>query len=184
MGAVALRRQRDAVADGVGAVGEALRDLLDLCPPEAFGGPCGGVLVGRGEHHAGAAEAGDGLGAVAAVEVAQRRDHLDAEHEAAAELAGLGEAGLERRDLVQGRQLVEPIQSGARPAGERQQGVAAFSRSRSPLRLRVVAARVRNRSPPSPGSAGRLRAIQSRTRTRAGVRGFRGRLCCVAWRAR
>ena len=41
------------------------------------------------------------------VEVAQCRGDLDAEHEAAAELARFGEPRLERRHLVQRRQLVE-----------------------------------------------------------------------------
>ena len=104
---LALGRQRDAVADGVGAVGEALGDLLDLGAPEAVGRPLGGVAVGGCEHHAGAAEPRDGLGAVPPIEVAQRRDDLDAEHEAAAELARFGKAGLERGHLVQRRQLVE-----------------------------------------------------------------------------
>ena len=104
---LALRRERDPVADRVGAVGEAFGHLLDLRAAEGGGRPARGVLVGRGQHHPGAAEPGDGLGAVPAVEVAERGDHLDAEHEAAAELARFGEPGLERGHLVEGGELVE-----------------------------------------------------------------------------
>ena len=121
---LAARRQAHPVADGVGAVGIALGYLLDLAAPEAVGRPLRRVPVRRGQHHAGAAEPRDGLGAVPAVEVAQRRSDLDPEHEAAAELARLGEAGLERGHLVQGGQLVEDHPD-APPVvlGQRQHGV-------------------------------------------------------------
>ena len=45
---LAARHERHAVADGIGAVGVALRDLLDLAAPEAVGRPLGGVAVRRG----------------------------------------------------------------------------------------------------------------------------------------
>ncbi len=50
---LALGRERDAVADGVGAVGEPFGHLLDLAAPEAVGRPLHGVAVGCGKHHAG-----------------------------------------------------------------------------------------------------------------------------------
>ena len=46
----ALWGQRDAVADGAGAVGKALDHLLDLAASETVGGPLGGVAVRRGKH--------------------------------------------------------------------------------------------------------------------------------------
>ena len=104
---LAARRQAHPVADGVGAVAEPLGDLLDFAAAQAVGRPLRGVAVGRGQHHAGAAEARDGLRTVPPVEVAERRCDLDAEHEAAAELARLGETGLQGRHLVQGGELVE-----------------------------------------------------------------------------
>ena len=117
-------RERDAVADGVGPVGVALGHLLDLASPEAVGRPLGGVAVGGCEDHAGAAEPRDGLGAVPPVEVTERRRHLDAQHEAAAELARFREPRLKAGHLVQGGELVEDHPDAPLALlGEREHGV-------------------------------------------------------------
>ena len=81
--------------------------FLHLAPPQALGRPSGRLLVGRGQHHPGAAQPGYRLRPVLSVQVAQGRDHLDPEHEAPAELAGLGQPRLEARHLVEGGQLVQ-----------------------------------------------------------------------------